>query len=124
MADSFAISVIVFVPMAIEAVRAPSNERVQRARGGIEPPDDVYPLMRIAYPAGFLLMITEGAARNGAPTPVFVSGAVGFVLAKALKRWAIAPLGPPWTFPVVVVPGDPPVARGPSQLKRHPHSLP
>ena len=121
MADSFAISVIVFVPMAIEAVRAASNERVQRARGGIEPPDDVYPLMRIAYPAGFLLMIAEGAARNGAPMVVFVFGAVVFALAKALKWWAIATLGRAWTFRVVVVPGDPLAARGPYRLMRHPN---
>ena len=55
------------------------------------------------------------------PTPVFVFGAVVFVLAKALKWWAIATLGPAWTFRVVVVPGDPLVARGPYRLMRHPN---
>ena len=121
MADSFAIFVVVFVPMLIEARRAVRNERAQRARGGIEPGDDVYAAMRIAYPVGFLLMIAEGAARNGAPTPVFVFGAVVFALAKALKWWAIATLGRAWTFRVVVVPGDPRVARGPYRLMRHPN---
>ena len=121
MADSFAIFVVVFVPMLIEARRAVRNERAQRARGGIEPGDDVYAAMRIAYPVGFLLMIAEGAARNGSPPPVFVFGAVVFVLAKALKWWAIATLGRAWTFRVVVVPGDPLVARGPYRLMRHPN---
>ena len=59
------IFVVVFVPMLIEARRAVRNERAQRARGGIEPGDDVYAAMRIAYPVGFLLMIAEGVVLNG-----------------------------------------------------------
>ena len=121
MPKSFVIFVVVFGPMLVEARRAARNERAQRARGGVEPGDDVYAAMRIAYPGGFLLMIAEGAARNGAPPPVFVCGAVVFVLAKALKWWAIATLGRAWTFRVVVVPGDPLVARGPYRLMRHPN---
>ena len=117
----FIVFAIVFVPMLVEARRAARNERAQRARGGIEPGDDVYAAMRIAYPGGFLLMIAEGAARNGAPLVVFVFGAVVFALAKALKWWAIATLGRAWTFRVVVVPGDPRIARGPYRLMRHPN---
>ena len=59
-----ALLAIVFVPMLVEARRADRNERVQRARGGIEPPGDVYDVMRIAYPAVFLAMIAEGAWRS------------------------------------------------------------
>jgi methyltransferase len=121
MAESFAIFVVVFAPMAIEATRAAGNERVQRARGGIEPPDDVYPLMRVAYPGAFLLMIAEGLARSGAPPYLFAFGAAVFILAKALKWWAIATLGRAWTFRVIVVPGDPRVVHGPYRLMRHPN---
>jgi hypothetical protein len=37
----FAIALLVFVPMLVEARRSARNERAQRARGGIEPRDDV-----------------------------------------------------------------------------------
>ena len=109
--------------MLIEARRAARNERTQRARGGLEPPGDVYPLMRVAYPAAFLAMIGEGAIRGTPPAPVFVAGGVLFVVAKALKWWAIHALGPCWTFRVIVVPGTAPVASGPYRRMRHPNYL-
>jgi isoprenylcysteine carboxyl methyltransferase (ICMT) family protein YpbQ len=52
-----ALLLVVYVPMLVEAARAAGNERAQRARGGIEPEDDVYSLMRVMYPATFLAMI-------------------------------------------------------------------
>jgi len=110
---------IVFLPMLIEARRAAVNERAQRARGGIEPPDDVYPMMRIAYPAAFLAMIGEGAYRGD--SAFFAAGLALFVAAKALKYWAILSLGPAWTFRVIVVPGARLVASGPYAFVRHPN---
>jgi methyltransferase len=112
---------IVFGSMLVEARRAARNERAQRARGGLEPPGDVYELMRIVYPGAFLAMLAEGAAR-GAPAPgVAVAGAAIFAAAKALKWWAILSLGPFWTFRVIVVPGASLVARGPYRFVRHPN---
>src|SRR3954462_10133087 len=63
--------VVVFVPMLIEAARAARNERLQRARGGVEPAGDVYELMRFAYPAAFLIMLTEGFARGAPSSGIF-----------------------------------------------------
>jgi methyltransferase len=111
----------VFVPMLIEAARASRNERAQRARGGVEPANDVYATMRIAYPAAFLAMIVEGALR-GTPSPAVVAvGFVLFVAAKLLKWWAILTLGRSWTFRVIVVPGATLVTRGPYRSIRHPN---
>src|SRR6185503_10224668 len=59
------VAALVYVPMLVEARRASRNERAQRARGGIEPPGDVYRLMRLVYPGAFLLMLAEGAIRGG-----------------------------------------------------------
>jgi methyltransferase len=114
-------AIVVFVPMLVESRRASANERAQRRRGGIEATGDVYNLMRVAYPGAFLAMIVEGFVRNGPPVYVFASGIAVFVLAKALKWWAIAALGRSWTFRVIVVPGDPLVARGPYRHLRHPN---
>lgn len=107
--------------MLIEARRASRHERAQRARGGVEPPGDVYKLMRVVYPGAFLAMIAEGAVRGGATPAVFLAGAIGFAAAKALKWWAIFSLGVFWTFRVIVVPGASLVVRGPYRWLRHPN---
>jgi methyltransferase len=113
--------VVVFVFMLVEARRAAANERAQRARGGLEPPGDVYALMQLIYPASFLLMLAEGAWRGTPPQPIFVAGAMLFSVAKALKWWAILSLGPFWTFRVIVVPGSHRVVSGPYRFVPHPN---
>lgn len=118
---TFVLCVIVFAPMAVEAARAARNEAAQRARGGIEPPGDVYKMMRVAYPAAFLAMIAEGAARGGPPRAWLVAGLLLFAAAKALKWWAVVSLGPFWTFRVIVVPGARLVTAGPYRFLRHPN---
>ena len=120
------LTIVVFVPMLIEARRAAYNERAQRSRGGIEPAGDVYSIMRVAYPTAFLLMIGEALwrlAQGAAPPDVrlVVVGLTVFAAAKALKWWAILALGPAWTFRVIVVPGAAQVAGGPYAFLRHPN---
>src|SRR5438105_3490279 len=121
MLTALAVLIVVFLPMAVEATRAVSNERTQRARGGIEPPDDVYKMMRVAYPAAFLAMIAEGLVRGTPSTLACMAGLVLFAAAKALKWWAILTLGPFWTFRVIVVPDAPLVTSGPYRYLRHPN---
>jgi methyltransferase len=113
--------IIVFVTMAIEARRAARNERAQLARGGVEPPGDVFGVMRIVYPLAFLGMLVEGALGGGPPRAVALAGAAVFAAVKALKWWAIVSLGPFWTFRVIVIPGAALVSRGPYRWLRHPN---
>jgi methyltransferase len=117
----FLLPLVVFGTLIAEALRATANERIQRARGGVEPPRDVYAIMRVVYPAAFLAMLVEGALRGGPPAPVFLAGALVFASAKALKWWAIHSLGRFWTFRVIVVPGAALVRRGPYRWLRHPN---
>ena len=123
----FAVACLIFFPMILEAARARRNERAQRARGGIEPQDDVYNIMRIAYPAAFLAMLAEGAARgiistgSTGLTAVVIAGVVVFAAAKVVKWSAIRALGRCWTFRVIVVPGDTLIASGPYRYLRHPN---
>jgi methyltransferase len=114
-------SVVVFAFMLIEAWRSARNERAQRLRGGVEPRDDVYSAMRIAYPGAFLAMLIEGAISNAPGAIATTSGAALFGSAKALKWWAIWTLGPCWTFRVIVVPGMPLAVNGPYRWMRHPN---
>jgi methyltransferase len=115
------VAAVVAVPMLIEAWRAARNERIQRERGGIEPPGDVYPIMQVAYPGAFVAMLVEGAIRGGPPTSAAGVGAAVFALAKALKWWAILTLGQAWTFRVIVVPGAQRIRSGPYRWLNHPN---
>jgi methyltransferase len=121
LAERLILSFVVFASMLVEASRATANERAQRARGGREPADDVYTIMRIAYPVAFLAMLVEGALRGTPPRSAVLAGAAVFLTAKALKWWAIVSLGTFWTFRVIVVPGARLVATGPYRWLRHPN---
>jgi len=121
MKKSLLLLLVVFVPALIESRRSRRNERALRARGAVEPPRDVYPLMLVVYPACFLAMIAEGWNREPERGPWVAAGALLFVVAKSLKYWAIATLGERWTFRVLVLPGAPLVTGGPYRWLRHPN---
>lgn len=112
---------IVFVPMLLEARRAATNERAQRARGGVEAAGDVYQAMSVAYPLAFLAMVAEGTMRGGPTRAFLLIGVVLFLAAKTLKWSAILALGRSWTFRVITVPRDALVTRGPYRVFRHPN---
>jgi methyltransferase len=109
--------------MLAEMQRSRRNERALRAAGAVEPADDVYRTMQWAYPAAFVVMAVEGAVWGPLPGPTTVAGALLMVASKALKFWAIASLGPRWTFRVLVPPGAASVASGPYSRLRHPNYI-
>lgn len=113
----------VLLLMAGEAVLSRVNETALREQGAVEPPGDVYPVMRWTYPLAFVLMAVEGAVTGPPPRGVLLAGLVVFGGAKALKLWAIASLGPRWSFRVLVLPGTPLVTSGPYRWLRHPNYL-
>jgi methyltransferase len=107
--------------MAVEARVSARHDRALRAAGAVEPAGDVYGLMRVAYPACFLAMTAEAWIRGAGVNSTFAAGLVLFALAKGFKYWAIATLGPRWTFRVLVPPGSSRVTRGPYRFMRHPN---
>lgn len=120
---AFGVLAAVLAVMAGEAVLSAHNAAVLRARGAVEPPDDVYRTMQWAYPAGFVALAVEGALTGPAPEPSLAAGILVFGLAKALKAWAISTLGTRWSFRVLVPPGEPPIVAGPYRVLRHPNYL-
>ena len=113
----------IFVLMGIEAVVASRHDRALRALGAVEPAGDVYRAMQVAYPAAFLAMVAEGAWRGVRVDSVAAAGAWLFILAKAIKYWAIASLGTRWTFRVLVPPGSRRIVRGPYRWMDHPNYI-
>jgi len=119
---SVAVAALVFGPMLIEAAISSAHDRALRARGAIEPEGDVYRAMALAYPGAFLAMLAEGALRGAAVGDGwFRTGLAVFAVAKALKYWAIASLGPRWTFRVLVPPGSTRTVQGPYRWIAHPN---
>ena len=108
--------------MLAEAFVSRAHERELRAAGAVEPTGDVYSILRLAYPASFMLMAVEALLR-GTRTGLLVPGIAIFALAKALKWWAIVSLGDRWSFRVLVLPGAALVDTGPYRLLRHPNYL-
>jgi methyltransferase len=114
---------LAFLPMGLEALLASHHDRALRASGAIEPRDDVFPIMQVAYPAAFLAMVFEAWNRRATTDEIFVTGLVIFALAKVIKYWAIATLGARWTFRVLVPPASPLITTGPYRFMRHPNYL-
>jgi methyltransferase len=116
-----AVLLAVAISMAGELWLSKRNERRLLARGASAPPDPAYRTMRWAYPFVFLAMGGEGMLLGRPPATLSIAGGAIFVVAKALKYWAVASLGDRWTFRVFVLPGAPLVTSGPYRLLRHPN---
>jgi len=114
---------LAFLPMAFEARLAARHDRALRAAGASDPKDDVFPVMQVVYPTAFLAMALEAFLRGARVDAVFAAGAVVFAAAKTIKYWAIATLGPRWTFRVLVPPGSSLISGGPYRFMRHPNYL-
>jgi methyltransferase len=108
----------------VELALSRRNARSAFARGGIEHGRAHFPAMAVLHGA-FLCSCALEVVLLRRPFP----GAVGwaalfaFVLAQALRYWAIGSLGDRWNVRVIVVPGDIPVVRGPYRFIRHPNYL-
>lgn len=114
-----AFATLVMVLMLAETWWSRRNEAALRRRGATEPAGDVYAAMQVAYPAAFVLMALEAFSGDHVGAPV--AGAGLFAIAKVLKYWAIASLGPRWCFRVLVPPGSRGVVAGPYRWLRHPN---
>lgn len=118
---TLALLAAVLAVMLAEAAYSRRNERALRARGATEPAGDVYRVMQITYPAGFILMAGEGLLRGPVGPAWLAAGLMLLVAAKALKVWAMRALGPLWSYRVLVLNDHPIVAAGPYRFLRHPN---
>jgi methyltransferase len=112
---------IVAVTMAGESTLSRRHERRLRALGAVEPAEDVYGWMQVAYPLGFAACLLEGWWRGPEWTTVSASGLLAFTAGKTIKYVAMATLGSRWTFRVLPLPQTPLVDRGIYRWLRHPN---
>jgi methyltransferase len=105
-----------------ELVVSVRNLRWARARGGVEHGLAHYPWM-VALHLGLLAgCAVEAAFRPFLPWLGWPMLAL-VLAAQALRWWCIATLGRRWNTRVVVIPGMPPVRRGPYRHWRHPNYI-
>jgi methyltransferase len=95
-----------------------SRRNARRSRGAVEAGAGHTRLMAVFHAAVLLGCALEGRRarkRRWALSPL--------AFAQALRYWAVASLGDRWNIRVLVVPGAPPITKGPYRFLRHPNYL-
>lgn len=108
----------------VELRIASRNVRNLLARGGAEAGAEHYRWMVLLHVLFLLSCPLEVWFLDRPFVPVLAAVAlVLLVLAAGLRWWVISSLEGRWTTRVVVLPGEPPVTRGPYRFLRHPNYL-
>lgn len=115
-----AVAVLAFVTLQrlAELLHARRNTRRLLARGAREHGAGHYPLIVLVHGAWLasLWWLAPGEAVLWLPLGLFM-------LLQAARLWVLASLGERWTTRIIVLPGEPLVARGPYRFVRHPNYL-
>lgn len=107
-----------------ELVVSRRNAAWSRSQGGVETGQRHYPVM-VALHSGLLVgALLEVWLRRPDFRPALGWPMLALVVAsQALRWWCIATLGRRWNTRVIVMPGAPPVRRGPYRFLAHPNYL-
>ncbi|MCS7069544.1 MAG: isoprenylcysteine carboxylmethyltransferase family protein [Meiothermus sp.] len=113
---------VVVVQRLLELRLAQANLRWALAQGGREYGKEHYPLFFLLHGGWMLGWLLEGLAR-GQLSPIWGVWLGVFLLAQALRYWAIRSLGHYWNTRIVVIPGARPIRSGPYRFFPHPNYL-
>lgn len=106
-----------------ELIVSARNARRLLARGGVERGRGHFPMFVVLHTLFPLALAAEIFAWGARPGP-FAIGWLSLWAAAQLLRWAaMHALGERWNARVIVVPGEPPIRRGPYRWLRHPNYL-
>ena len=106
---------------ALELRLSARHEAALRARGAVEHGRRHFPLLvalHALWPLALALEVARGGARPGAGWPLWL---LPLTAAECLRIAAMRALGERWTVRVWVLPGAPPLGRGPYRWLRHPN---
>ncbi len=118
MTPAIVVLALVTLQRLSELALAGRNTRRLLAQGAHEAGRDHYPLivlLHAAWLAGLWLLAWD--------RPVQWPWLAAFLVLQAARVWVIASLGGRWTTRIIVLPGAPPVARGPYRFVAHPNYL-
>lgn len=105
----------------LELVLSRRNERRIRARGAVERGRGHYPLMVALHALWIASTLVEGIVRGPEVPALWPVPLALFLLAQALRYWAVFSLGESWNTRILVVPGAKLVRRGPYKYLDHPN---
>lgn len=113
---------LVALERVAEMVVSKRNAAWSFARGGVESGQGHFPVMVALHSAFLVGMLLEAWWRRpDVPGALAWSMLAVVVLCQAARWWCIQALGRHWNTRVIVVPGTPPVTRGPYRLMSHPN---
>lgn len=114
--------VLVALERVAEMVVSRRNAAWSFARGGVESGQGHFPVMVSLHSAFLVGMLVEAWWRRPDVPGLLAWTMLAVVIACQTGRWwCIWALGPHWNTRVIVVPGTPPVRRGPYRVLSHPN---
>ena len=99
-----------------ELVVARHNSRALLARGAYEVGATHYPFIVALHTAWLAALWIFGRSQ-----PVNLLALAAFVALQGLRVWVLSTLGSRWTTRILVLPGEPLIARGPYRYLSHPN---
>jgi methyltransferase len=115
---NIAILSLVTLQRLVELYIARRNTQRLLARGGYEAGSGHYWLIVILHAAWIIGLWVYARDNEVNWTWLFV-----YLAIEALRGWVVAALGDRWTTRIIVMPGEPLVARGPYRYLRHPNYI-
>lgn len=109
------------IQRGLELRIAKRNEAAVRSRGAREFGAGHYPAFFVLHGAWLVAWPIEATLRGLALHPLWPLWLALFAAAQALRYWAISSLGERWNTRVLVLPGEPPIVRGPYRFLAHPN---
>ncbi len=119
----FGVIAVVLVQRVTELRLAKRNEAWAREQGAREYGAGHYPLFFVLHGGWAIGWISEAALRGPTLAPGWWAWLGGFVIAEALRYWAIGTLGKRWNTRILVIAGLEPIRSGPYRFVRHPNYL-
>ena len=105
----------------LELLLSRRNERRVRARGAVERGRGHYPLIVALHALWIASTLVEGILRGPEVPALWPVPLALFLLAQALRYWAVFSLGESWNTRILVVPDAKLVRRGPYKYLDHPN---
>ncbi len=112
---------VVLVQRSTELRLARRNEAWARSQGAREIGAEHYRLFFLLHGGWLIGWVIESLLRGPMLAEHWWVFFVGFMLAEALRYWAIASLGQRWNTRILVIDGLPPIDRGPYRYFAHPN---
>lgn len=117
------LTTFVLLQRLLELHLANRNRQISLASGAQEYGASHYPLIVLLHVFWFVGWLYEALVYGPNLNPLWIFFSSLFVIAQGLRYWAIISLGIAWNTRILIIPGAPPIKRGPYRFIAHPNYL-